>query len=104
MVALSNFWRLTQSTYNDNQPASLQMLEPFDKAEKVCTLTVYFRAFDDFPLIIAANRDEHYDRPSAPPSLLQTTPKIISGRALHEQVHTQRAARMGAWQQRRVVV
>jgi hypothetical protein len=28
----------------------------------------------------------------------------ISGRALHEQVHTQRAARTGAWQQRRVVV
>jgi uncharacterized protein with NRDE domain len=82
MVALSNFSRLTQSTYNDNQPASLQMVEPFGKAEKVCTLAVYFRAFDDFPLIIAANRDEHYNRPSAPPSLLQTTPKIISGRDL----------------------
>lgn len=58
------------------------MVEPFGKAEKVCTLAVYFRAFDDFPLIIAANRDEHYNRPSAPPSLLQTTPKIISGRDL----------------------
>ncbi|HEY1232200.1 MAG TPA: NRDE family protein [Candidatus Binatia bacterium] len=48
----------------------------------MCTLAIYFRAFDDFPLIIAANRDEHYDRPSAPPSLLHTTPKIISGRDL----------------------
>jgi len=48
----------------------------------VCTLAVYFRAFDNFPLIIAANRDEHYDRPSAAPSLLHTTPKIISGRDL----------------------
>ncbi|HEX7232438.1 MAG TPA: NRDE family protein, partial [Candidatus Binatia bacterium] len=48
----------------------------------MCTLAVYFRAFDDFPLIIAANRDEHYDRPSAPPSVLDTTPKIISGRDL----------------------
>ena len=48
----------------------------------MCTLAVYFRAFADFPLIIAANRDEHYDRPSAPPSVFQTTPKIISGRDL----------------------
>jgi uncharacterized protein with NRDE domain len=48
----------------------------------VCTLAIYFRAFDDFPLIIAANRDEHYDRPSASPSVLHTTPKIISGRDL----------------------
>ncbi len=48
----------------------------------MCTLAVYLRTFDDFPLIIAANRDEHYDRPSAPPSVLHTTPKIISGRDL----------------------
>jgi len=48
----------------------------------VCTLAVYHRIFDDFPLIIAANRDEHYDRPSSPPSLSQTTPKIVSGRDL----------------------
>lgn len=58
------------------------MFASFGKAEKVCTLAVYFRAFDDFPLIIAANRDEHYDRPSAAPSLLPTRPKIVSGRDL----------------------
>lgn len=58
------------------------MFESFGKAEKVCTLAVYFHAFDDFPLIIAANRDEHYDRPSAAPRLLLTTPKIISGQDL----------------------
>src|SRR4029078_4757838 len=58
------------------------MFASFGKAEKVCTLAVYFRAFDDFPLIIAANRDEHYDRPSAAPSLLPTTPKIVSGQDL----------------------
>ena len=38
--------------------------------------------FEDFPLIVAANRDEHYDRPSAAPSLIETTPKIIAGRDL----------------------
>jgi uncharacterized protein with NRDE domain len=82
MVALSNFLRLTQRTYNDNQSAGLQMFASFGKAEKVCTLAVYFRAFDGFPLIIAANRDEHFDRPSSSPNLLPTTPKIVSGRDL----------------------
>ena len=38
--------------------------------------------FEDFPLIVAANRDEHYDRPSAAASLIETTPKIIAGRDL----------------------
>src|SRR6266536_3537682 len=38
--------------------------------------------FENYPLIIAANRDEHYDRPSAPPALLNTQPKIIAGRDL----------------------
>jgi uncharacterized protein with NRDE domain len=33
-------------------------------------------------LIIAANRDEHYDRPSAPPTILETTLRIVSGRDL----------------------
>ena len=48
----------------------------------MCTLALYFRLFEDFPLIVAANRDEHYDRPSAAPSLIETTPKIIAGRDL----------------------
>ena len=38
--------------------------------------------FEDLPLIVAANRDEHYDRPSAAPSLIETTPKIIAGKDL----------------------
>ena len=38
--------------------------------------------FDDFPLIVAANRDEHYDRPSAAPALSDGTPKMIAGKDL----------------------
>jgi uncharacterized protein with NRDE domain len=38
--------------------------------------------FDDYPLIVAANRDEHFDRPSAPPALQNGRPKIIAGRDL----------------------
>jgi uncharacterized protein with NRDE domain len=38
--------------------------------------------FEDYPLIVAANRDEHYDRPSAPPAVQNDRPKIIAGRDL----------------------
>jgi uncharacterized protein with NRDE domain len=48
----------------------------------VCTLALYFRTFEAYPLIVAANRDEHYDRPSAAPALLNTRPQIIAGRDL----------------------
>jgi uncharacterized protein with NRDE domain len=48
----------------------------------VCTLALYFHVFEDYPLIVAANRDEHYDRPSAPPALQNGRPKIIAGRDL----------------------
>jgi uncharacterized protein with NRDE domain len=45
-------------------------------------LALYFRVFEEFPLLVAANRDEHYDRPSAPPSVLGTEPKIFAGKDL----------------------
>ena len=48
----------------------------------MCTLALYFKSFDDFPLVVAANRDEHYDRPSAPPALLNGDPAILAGRDL----------------------
>jgi uncharacterized protein with NRDE domain len=33
-------------------------------------------------LVVAANRDEHYDRPAAPPALLNAGPAILAGRDL----------------------
>lgn len=33
-------------------------------------------------MLVAANRDEHYDRPSAQPAILDTKPKIIAGKDL----------------------
>lgn len=33
-------------------------------------------------MVVAANRDEHYDRPSAPPSLAGTSPTILAGKDL----------------------
>ncbi len=35
-----------------------------------------------YPLLVAANRDEQYDRPATPPQLLGAEPRIIAGRDL----------------------
>lgn len=50
--------------------------------EAVCTLALYFRCFDAYPILVAANRDEHFDRPSAAPALLNGNPTIIAGKDL----------------------
>jgi uncharacterized protein with NRDE domain len=48
----------------------------------VCTLALYFRVLEEFPLLIAANRDEQYDRPSVAPYPWPTTPVIVAGKDL----------------------
>lgn len=48
----------------------------------MCTLALYFGCFDAYPILVAANRDEHFDRPSAAPALLDGNPKIIAGKDL----------------------
>jgi uncharacterized protein with NRDE domain len=37
---------------------------------------------EDFPMLVAANRDEHYDRPSAGPHLWSTKPRVLAGKDL----------------------
>ncbi len=34
------------------------------------------------PLLVAANRDEHFDRPSAPPAEIAGAPRVVAGRDL----------------------
>jgi uncharacterized protein with NRDE domain len=46
----------------------------------VCTVIVAWQCFPDAPLIVAANRDELYRRPSDPPLLLQPDPPRWGGR------------------------
>ena len=48
----------------------------------VCTLALYFRVVDDYPLVVAANRDERYDRASMEPHLWRTNPVILAGKDL----------------------
>jgi uncharacterized protein with NRDE domain len=48
----------------------------------MCTLAIFFKMFDGYPLLVAANRDERYDRPALSPSLIAADPKILAGRDL----------------------
>ena len=48
----------------------------------MCTLALYFKVFPGYSVVLAANRDEHYDRPSVPPSIIGGSPRIVAGRDL----------------------
>ncbi|HEX9660909.1 MAG TPA: NRDE family protein [Candidatus Binatia bacterium] len=48
----------------------------------MCTLALFLNVFDRYPLLVAANRDERYDRPSTAPGLIAADPKIIAGKDL----------------------
>ena len=48
----------------------------------MCTLALYFQEFYEYPLIVAANRDEYFARPSTPPQVLIEDPRIFGGKDL----------------------
>src|ERR1700722_7642992 len=48
----------------------------------MCTLAIYFRVFGDYPVLVAANRDEFLNRPALPPTELGDRPRIIGGKDL----------------------
>lgn len=50
----------------------------------MCTLALLHRRNDRWPLILLANRDEYYARPSAAPSLWRTDPPLWAGRDLRD--------------------
>jgi uncharacterized protein with NRDE domain len=45
----------------------------------MCTLAIYVRHLPGFPLVIAANRDEFFDRPATGPQVLAAAPRIVGG-------------------------
>lgn len=49
----------------------------------MCTLAIFFKVFDEYPVLVAANRDERYDRPAMPPALIAADPKVLAGKDLH---------------------
>ncbi|OHE32562.1 MAG: hypothetical protein A3J94_13000, partial [Syntrophus sp. RIFOXYC2_FULL_54_9] len=50
----------------------------------MCLLLFAWRVRDDYPLVLAANRDEFYARPSAPADFWDDEPEILAGRDLQE--------------------
>ncbi|HWP29135.1 MAG TPA: NRDE family protein [Chloroflexota bacterium] len=48
----------------------------------MCTIITLFQVHPTFPLVIAANRDERYDRPSSGPSRLIQPAATVAGRDL----------------------
>lgn len=48
----------------------------------MCLIVLAWRARPDFPLIVAANRDEFHARPAAPAAFWADRPEILAGRDL----------------------
>jgi len=48
----------------------------------MCLILLAWKVHPDYPLIVAANRDEFYARPSAPAGFWPETPEILAGRDL----------------------
>jgi hypothetical protein len=45
----------------------------------MCLLAIHFQVCADAPLLIAANREEFYARPSLPPAIQPGTPRVLCG-------------------------
>ena len=48
----------------------------------MCLILVGWKTHRDYPLVVAANRDEFFSRPSAPAGFWPESPKILAGRDL----------------------
>lgn len=51
----------------------------------MCTLVLLHHVHPDWPLVLAANRDERYARPATGAALLSLSPRILGGRDLERQ-------------------
>lgn len=48
----------------------------------MCLILLAYRAHADYPLVVAANRDEYYERPTQPAAFWQSQPQLLAGRDL----------------------
>ena len=63
------------------QAASTPNRQP-DKLAFMCLILFAYQHHPDFPLIVAANRDEFYERPTRSPHYWEDHPEIFAGRDL----------------------
>ncbi|RMF43227.1 MAG: hypothetical protein D6753_05690 [Planctomycetota bacterium] len=45
----------------------------------MCILAVLYRLVPESPILVAANREEYYDRPTSPPSIQSGKPRVLCG-------------------------
>lgn len=50
----------------------------------MCLITISYNVSEDYPLIIAANRDEYFARPSLPADYWEDAPEVLGGRDLEK--------------------
>src|SRR3954453_20618374 len=62
---------------------SPDMLRDGRQTGDVCLLVVLSRIVPEWPLIVAANRDEQYARPADPVMVLRERPRTLGGRDRH---------------------
>ena len=46
----------------------------------MCLCVLLYKQVPGYPLVMAANREEYYDRPSQPPSWVARDPAVFAGR------------------------
>lgn len=51
----------------------------------MCTIVILRHIHPEWPLVLAANRDELYARPAAGPQVLSPSPRVVGGRDLERQ-------------------
>ncbi len=50
----------------------------------MCLILIAYRSHPRYPLLVAANRDEFYDRPTAPLAFWDDIPQVLAGRDLRQ--------------------
>ena len=74
--------RAIQSTVRHRPGVRCAARARLASARAMCTLAVYVRCAPGLPLLVAANRDEFLDRPTADPRLLAVDPWVVGGQDL----------------------
>lgn len=54
------------------------------KTKIMCLIVFSYKHYDDYPFVLAANRDEFYMRPTETAHVWKTSPKILAGKDLKE--------------------